>query len=359
MTLFNLSCWSFHAPLPHPSTTSIMSVFNAVKNVLATIDEDQPERAEFLGDDEDRSYDIFINPQPPTQVRISNYAGDIYVQIDRESPEALCSIHICDEHKAWVQWQPHTIIKVTVLGKTLYPVACPKHGVRYVGTAQHATRISGEAFQDVGHFAEVLATTCGYPTHNKRLAGAKRPMEMVVTSPPRKKRARIPRKPQVMGKVEQSKNNDNEKEILGRGSESTLQGIEQDNVKGKEKGKGKGKAKGKGKGKGKERETERSERDTSGGDRNDMDWESLPTLDTDVPSSTMVVGSEPMLDGASEEVVAGVQATENEGNNVPTSTTAVESGPMVAGPNDRVAADAQAAEDEEDEVSARRHIPPL
>ncbi|KAF8546509.1 hypothetical protein OG21DRAFT_1527783, partial [Imleria badia] len=131
-----------------------MSIFNSVKNVLATINKDQLKHAEFLGDDKDCSYDIFINPQHPSQLCISNHAGDIYIQLDCESLAALCSIRICDEHKAWVLWKSNAIIKVTVLDKLLYPIPCPKHGVQYVDTAQHTAWLSSKASQDVGDFAK-------------------------------------------------------------------------------------------------------------------------------------------------------------------------------------------------------------
>ena len=330
-----------------------MSVFNTIKSVFQTATPDQVASGEFT-EDEDRSYEVFIDARPVTEVRISQHPGDIYVQLDRDSHDSPRAIYLCNEEKTWVLWRPDVVINISVIDKALYPIPCATHGVRYVGTAQEASRASREALQDIAVLAELLATDCGYYTTTK---GIKRPVTGVLTSPPNRKRARVPPKPYGMpvpvlkaktsmdnGKGDSEKGKDEgtvdrmkEKGYASKGKRNvnkakakadTDKGLGKSDAergkgqgKGKadtEKRKGKGKAiddeergKGKGKGKGKEKEKEKEKeiwQESDGNEEHDMNWESGPILDHNVPPTA----SRPTFLGPSMQRDTNVAIDENE-----------------------------------------------
>jgi hypothetical protein len=307
-----------------------MSVFNTVKNISETTTPDEVTSGKFM-DDEDRSYDVFIDSRLVSEARVSQHTGDIYVQLDRDSPDAPRSIHICNENRTWVPWQPKNVIDVNLADKTVYPVPCATHGIRYVGTAEDATLATTESSLDVASLAELLATDCGYyAAANKHQKGTKRPVTAVLSSPPRQKRVRVSAKPRGVVATVTSREKERGDETKGAGNAgqrklkadkgtgqrkgNTEEGKE---VMGADAGNGKGKGnayKGKGKGKvsddaeknlgkGKAKEIWGS----TGGEEHEIPWESEP-----IPVPAMSGVSEPTVAGPSKEGNTDVVIDENE-----------------------------------------------
>lgn len=149
-------------------------------------------------DDENRSYDVFIDCLPPTEARPGRvHRGDVYVELAERSTSH--AIYISTNNNQWASWNPRDLVVVEVLGIPLYATPCGTQGLQYVTSEEEAHGVPAHVPREVSILAELIARDCGYTQFPKGpRASTKRSIVEVVTSPPRRTRARVPPKAEAV-----------------------------------------------------------------------------------------------------------------------------------------------------------------